>query len=145
MANWKARLLVTTTALAACATVTGPAVSTAAQAATVTTRTAQADLPPGVVKLNDAEGCPPVTLCLYRDYNRQGPAYGIGAGYRVDLKDLPMGDDTAANNVSSWVNNAHGLAVLIDEANGKARPLYPGQPLEEPPSDNDTVDLVDWA
>ncbi|GGQ11782.1 hypothetical protein BKA00_006627 [Actinomadura coerulea] len=145
MANWKARLLVTTTALAACATMTGPAISTAAQAATVTAHPALADLPPGVVKLDDAEGCPPGTLCLYRDYNRQGPAYGIGAGYKVDLKALPMGDDTAANNVSSWVNNAHGLAVLIDEANGKARPLYPGQPLEEPPSDNDTVDLVDWA
>lgn len=104
MANWKARLLVTTTALAACATMTGPAISTAAQAATVTAHPALADLPPGVVKLDDAEGCPPGTLCLYRDYNRQGPAYGIGAGYKVDLKALPMGDDTAANNVSSWVN-----------------------------------------
>ncbi|SNR95854.1 peptidase inhibitor family I36 protein [Actinomadura mexicana] len=145
MANWKARLLVATTALAACATVTGPAVTTAAQAATVTTQPAQADLPPGVVQLDDAEGCPPATLCLYQHYKRQGPAYGIGAGYKVALKALPMGNGTAANNVSSWVNNTHSLAVLIDEDNGKARPLYPGQPLEEPTSDNDTVDLVDWA
>ncbi|MEV0668295.1 peptidase inhibitor family I36 protein [Actinomadura luteofluorescens] len=145
MANWKARLLVTTTALAACAAMTGPAVSTAAQAATVTSRPALADLPPGVIKLNDAEGCPPVTLCLYQHYKRQGPAYGIGAGYRVDLNDLPMGNGTAADNVSSWVNNTHSVAVLIDANEGKARPLYPGRPLEEPPSDNDTVDLVDWA
>ncbi|MGW2307736.1 peptidase inhibitor family I36 protein [Actinomadura luteofluorescens] len=145
MANWKARLLVTTTALAACSTAFGPAISTAAQAATVTTRPALADLPPGVVKLNDAEGCPPATLCLYQHYNRRGPAYGIGAGYRVDLTDLPMGDGTAADNVSSWVNNTHSMAVLIDANEGKARPLYAGQPLEEPPSDNDTVDLVDWA
>ncbi|MEU4827221.1 peptidase inhibitor family I36 protein [Actinomadura citrea] len=145
MTNWKARLLVSTTALAACATVTGLAASTAAQAATATTRPAQADLPPGVVQLDDAEGCPPATLCLYQHYNRQGPAYGIGAGYPVNLNSLPMGNRTAANNVSSWVNNTHSLAVLIDADKDKARPLYPGQPLEEPPSDNDTVDLVNWA
>ncbi|GAA4311940.1 hypothetical protein BJY14_003124 [Actinomadura luteofluorescens] len=56
-----------------------------------------------------------------------------------------MGDGTAADNVSSWVNNTHSMAVLIDANEGKARPLYAGQSLEEPPSDNDTVDLVDWA
>ncbi|GGU07645.1 peptidase inhibitor family I36 protein [Actinomadura citrea] len=124
---------------------TGFAASTAAQAATVTTRPALADLPPGVVQLDDGEGCPPATLCLYQHYNRQGPAYGIGAGYKVDLNALPMGDRTAADNVSSWVNNTHSLAVLIDADKDEDRPLYPGQPLEEPPSDNDTVDLVDWA
>ncbi|MES9539201.1 peptidase inhibitor family I36 protein [Actinomadura sp. NPDC000600] len=141
MANWKARLLISATALATCATVTGSAVSTAAQAAAP----AQADLPPGVVQLNDGEACPLATLCLYRDYNRQGPAYGIGAGYRVALMDLPMGDDTAANNVSSWINNTHDVAILIDAEEGKARPLPPGHPLEEPESDNDTVDLVAWG
>ncbi|WP_141578550.1 peptidase inhibitor family I36 protein [Actinomadura sp. WMMA1423] len=145
MANWKARLLVSATALAACATVTGPAVSAAAQAAIVPAGSAAADLPPGVVQLNDGEDCPPVTLCLYRDYGRQGPAYGIGAGYKVDLKQLPMGDGTAANNVSSWVNHARTVAVLIDADEGRARPLFPGQPLEEPEATNDTVDLVDWA
>ncbi|MGI5204483.1 peptidase inhibitor family I36 protein [Spirillospora sp. CA-108201] len=144
MANWKARLLVTTTALATCAATISPAAATAAQAAGVTARPALADLPPGVIKLEDAEGCPPATLCLYQHYKRQGPAYGIGAGYKVDLNDLPMGDGTAANNVSSWVNNTHSVAVLID-SDDKTRPLYPGQPLEEPQTDNDTVDLVDWA
>lgn len=145
MANWKARLLVTTTALAACAATISPAAATAAQAAGVTARPALADLPPGVIELEDAEGCPPATLCLYQHYKRQGPAYGIGAGYKVDLNDLPMGDGTAANNVSSWVNNTHSVAVLIDSDDDKTRPLYPGQPLEEPQTDNDTVDLVDWA
>jgi predicted small secreted protein len=145
MANWKARLLISATTLAACATVTGSAVPIAAQAAAVPARQAAAELPPGVVQLNDGEQCPPATLCLYRDYNRQGPAYGIGAGYRVDLRQLPMGDATAANNISSWVNHAGGVAMLIDADRGEARPLPPGRPLEEPPSDNDTVDLVAWG
>lgn len=101
------------------------------------------ELPPGVVKLNDGEPCPPVTLCLYRDYGRKGPAYGIGAGYDVELKDLPIPGGSMAKNVSSWVNNTHGVAFLI--AFGRpTRPLPPGQSLEEPPNFNDSVDVVAW-
>ncbi|GAB2783194.1 peptidase inhibitor family I36 protein [Streptomyces daliensis] len=103
-------------------------------------------LPPGVVKLNDGEPCPSATLCLYRDYGNQGPAYGIGAGYNVDLKQLPMeggNGSSAANNVSSWVNNTGSVGLLIDE-DGPTRPLFPSQQLQEPPQFNDTVDLVAW-
>lgn len=102
------------------------------------------NLPPGVVQLNDGEACPQGTLCLYQHYGRRGPAYGIGAGYTVHLKDLPMGNGTAANNVSSWVNNTASLAELVDTDNDNTRPLFPGQSLEEPSSTNDTVDVVCW-
>ncbi|MFF9569118.1 peptidase inhibitor family I36 protein [Streptomyces sp. NPDC014685] len=106
-------------------------------------------LPPGVVALNDGEPCPPATLCLYRDYNNRGPAYGIGAGYDVDLRDLPMQGGvhgpTAANEVSSWVNNTHDLATLADLEGHQLRPLFPGQSLQEPATENDTVDFVHWV
>ena len=107
---------------------------------------ARAALPPGVVQLGDGEPCPPATLCLYRDYGNTGPAYGIGAGYNVNLNDLPMSGGaagTAADNVSSWVNNTGSVGLLIDE-DGPSRPLFPGQQLQEPPEYNDTVDLVVW-
>ncbi|MES9504937.1 peptidase inhibitor family I36 protein [Streptomyces sp. NPDC000609] len=114
-----------------------------------TANAAVAPLPPGVIKLQDSEPCPPATLCLYRDYNNRGPAYGIGAGYHVDLRDLPMSGGvhgpTAANEVSSWVNNTRDIAVLIDIDTETARPLYPFQSLQEPPRTNDTVDVVRWA
>ncbi|SEG67271.1 hypothetical protein SAMN04489712_108270 [Thermomonospora echinospora] len=102
-------------------------------------------LPAGVVKLNDGEGCPSMTLCLYRDYDRRGPAYGIGAGYTVDLSQLPMGSGTAANNISSWVNMTRYTAALIDRDKNRIRLLLPGESLEEPMSSNDSVDEVSWA
>jgi hypothetical protein len=106
-------------------------------------------LPPGVIKLNDSEPCPPATLCLYRDYGFSGPAYGIGAGYTVHLEALPMEGGvhgpTAANEVSSWVNNTGSVAVLVDTDDEVTRPLFPGQRLQEPPPFNDTVNLVSWS
>lgn len=122
-----------------------PGAAPAHAAAPTAVPAARADLPPGVVRLNDGEDCPPGTLCLYRDYRNQGPAYGIAEGYFVDLRRLPMDDSSAANNVSSWVNNTGLPALLIDEDNGgRARPLAPGQSLQEPSETNDTVDVVAW-
>ncbi|GAB3989676.1 hypothetical protein GCM10029978_115420 [Actinoallomurus acanthiterrae] len=135
------RLLTGAFALAAIGAVTTAvnSVDAAAQAASV---------PPGVVQLHDGATCPPAMLCLYRDYGRQGPAYGIGAGFHINLRQLPMaagvGGTTAANNVSSWVNNTRDLAVLIDLDRRTTRHLRPGQSLEEPPETNDTVDAVAW-
>ncbi|MEU7745722.1 peptidase inhibitor family I36 protein [Nonomuraea sp. NPDC049158] len=106
--------------------------------------TTAAALPPGVIQLADGEPCPPATLCLYQHYGRRGPAYGVGAGYPVDLHWLPMGDQSAANNVSSWVNNTESDAVLIDLDNDNRRVLQAGRPLEEPSATNDTVDLIEW-
>ncbi|NUT08962.1 MAG: hypothetical protein HOQ38_00700 [Nonomuraea sp.] len=128
---------------------TGAAVLTFAGALAVPAASAAAwPLPPGVVALGPGEPCPSATLCLYRDYDRSGPAYGIGAGYDVDLDDLPMpggvGGPSAANNVSSWVNDTSHPALLIDRDEPRGRPLFPGQPLEEPPYTNDTVDEVRW-
>ncbi|MGW1427193.1 peptidase inhibitor family I36 protein [Streptomyces sp. NPDC002431] len=106
-------------------------------------------LPPGVVELQDSEPCPPATLCLYRDNSNRGPAYGIGAGHPVDLHELPMSGgahgSSAANEVSSWVNHTDHLALLIDTDSTTLRPLFPHQPLQEPPQTNDTVDIVGWA
>ncbi|GAA3790780.1 hypothetical protein GCM10022226_07250 [Sphaerisporangium flaviroseum] len=108
-------------------------------------------LPAGVVKLGDGEQCPTKTLCVYRDYGRSGPAYGIGAGYHVDLNKLPItggvaGRPSEANNVSSWVNNTGSKAKLINiDTPGLIRSLKPGRSLEEPTVTNDTVDTVDWA
>ncbi|MFE6663287.1 peptidase inhibitor family I36 protein [Streptomyces sp. NPDC057697] len=106
-------------------------------------------LPPGVVKLQDNEACPPATLCLYRDYNNRGPAYGVGAGYDVNLHELPMSGgvhgSSAADEVSSWVNNTSHLAILIDRDKDEFRPLYPHSSLQEPPQTNDTVDFIAWA
>ncbi|MFD7868611.1 peptidase inhibitor family I36 protein [Streptomyces sp. NPDC059783] len=147
--NRRRARLVRVTALVASA-VGGAVLSlgaTTAQAATPGSTPAsavRAALPPGVVPLNDSEPCPSATLCLYRDYGNRGPAYGIGAGYNVNLRDLPMaGGGTAADNVSSWVNNTDSVALLLDE-NGPARPVFPGQHLQEPPELNDSVDLVVW-
>ena len=116
-------------------------VPSAAHAATATTVAA---LPPGVIPLNDGEFCPPSTLCLYQHYGRRGLAYGIGAGCRVDLHWLPMGDGAAANNVSSWVNNTESDAWLVDSDNDVRRILPAGQSLEEPAERNDTVDQIEW-
>lgn len=119
----------------------------AAHAAAPTASRADWALPPGVIKLQDGEPCPPATLCLYRDYGNAGPAYGIGAGFNVDLRNLPMlgsGGPTAANNVSSWVNHTASSAVLVDIESQQLRPLSPGQELQEPPLSNDTVDAVGW-
>ncbi|WP_175410841.1 peptidase inhibitor family I36 protein [Streptomyces sp. TRM64462] len=103
-------------------------------------------LPPGVIKLNDSEPCPMYTLCLYRDYNFSGPAYGVAEGYPVNLHELPMAapGGSAADNVSSWVNYTRAVAVLGDDDTGLTRPLFPGQRLQEPPVTNDTVDHIFW-
>ncbi|MGW7514844.1 peptidase inhibitor family I36 protein [Streptomyces sp. NPDC054796] len=140
--------LVRTTVMAAAAVVAAvlPVSAGVAHAAEPEAAAPQAALPPGVVQLGDSEPCPPATLCLYRDYGNKGPAYGIGAGYNVDLKQLPMAggsSSTAANNVSSWVNNTGAVGILVDE-DGPTRPLFPSQQLQEPPQFNDTVDLVAW-
>ncbi|MEU8358924.1 peptidase inhibitor family I36 protein [Nonomuraea sp. NPDC048882] len=136
------------TALARALTVTAATVALAGVTALpAAPPAAAAPLPPGVIQLGDGEPCPPGTLCLYRDYGFSGPAYGIGAGYAIDLRWLPMpghGGPTAADNVSSWVNRTAGVAVLIDEQSGRTRPLFPGQHLEEPVLLNDTVDRVVW-
>ncbi|GAA3159948.1 MULTISPECIES: peptidase inhibitor family I36 protein [Nonomuraea] len=123
-----------------------------AAAVTATALPAQAAprlaLPEGVFRLADGQPCPWATLCLYRDYNRSGPAYGVRAGYDVDLFDLPMpggvGGPTAANNVSSWVNRTGSTAVLVDLRRLRIRLLLPGRSIEEPPGDNDTVDFLRW-
>jgi hypothetical protein len=57
---------------------------------------------------------------------------------------MPGGrSDTAADNVSSWVNDTSYAAELLD-LTASPRALFPGQNLEEPPSRNDTVDFVHW-
>jgi hypothetical protein len=106
-----------------------------------------ARLPTGVIQLGPGEPCPFAALCLHRDHQRGGPAYGIGAGHDTNLNDLPLAghlSPSAAGNVSSWVNHTHGLAVLIDQHGGVLRPLLPGQSLEEPSHSDDTVDHVIW-
>ncbi|HEX5496677.1 MAG TPA: peptidase inhibitor family I36 protein [Mycobacteriales bacterium] len=132
------------------ATLFAPVGATAAHADTASAApSVRAELPPGVIRLNDGERCPSGTLCLYRDYGHRGPAYGIGAGYPVNLYDLPMpggaGSASAGNTVSSWVNNTESFAILVDIDTDAVRPLLPGQRLEEPPFLNDTVDEVRWA
>ncbi|WP_078849362.1 peptidase inhibitor family I36 protein [Streptomyces sp. NRRL F-5126] len=130
--------IVAAVALPACAGVANAAAPAAAEAF----------LPPGVVKLQSGEPCPQGTLCLYRDYGYQGPAYGIGAGYPVDLRALPMdggvNGHSAANEVSSWVNNTGTPALLVDVDTDHVRPLFPGHRLQEPQATNDTVDVVSW-
>jgi hypothetical protein len=123
------------------------ALSTSTAFATTSPR-AQA-LPPGVIKLNDGEQCPPATLCAYRAYNYKDNTYGIGAGYHVRLSDLPAtpqgtGGPNMANNVSSWVNNTSYAAYLIDTDRNVTRELPAHQRLQEPPQYNDTVDVVAW-
>lgn len=92
------------------------------------------DLPPGVVKLNDGEKCPPRTLCLYRDHHCQGPAYGIRAGYDVNLSKLNMSKD-----VSWWVNGTESTALLI--GCGTVHPLNAGCSL----ATENIVEKVGWV
>lgn len=101
-------------------------------------------LPPGVVQiLPEGAPCPPGTLGLYRDYNCQGPGYGIGAGFNVDLSLLPLpGGGSMSKNVSSWVNLTASDAKLIGK---DVRILKAGAKLEEPADHNDTVERVEWV
>lgn len=134
-------------AAAALAAVALPLGMGAASAVAAPADAEAAHLPPGVIKLNDSEPCPIGTLCLYRDYNFSGPAYGIGAGYEVDLRELPMEGapgGSAADNVSSWVNYTGTPAFLYDNDMGLTRPLFLNQRLQEQPNTNDTVDRVFW-
>ncbi|MET9572834.1 peptidase inhibitor family I36 protein [Streptomyces virginiae] len=100
-------------------------------------------LPAGVVAITpDGAECPPKTLGLYRDYNRKGPGYGIGAGYDVDLAQLPLpGGGNMAKNVSAWWNRTDSNAILIGRTE---RVLKAGERLEEPSDSNDTVVRVTW-
>lgn len=100
-------------------------------------------LPPGVVRITpDGAPCPPGTLGLYQHYNCQGTGYGIGAGYTVDLSQLPLpGGGSMSKNVSSWVNNTASDAELIGKG---TRTLKAGTKLEEPAEYNDTVEKVGW-
>ncbi|MEU3777188.1 hypothetical protein AB0F11_29095 [Streptomyces sp. NPDC032472] len=102
------------------------------------------NLPPGVVQiLPEGASCPPKTLGLYRDYNCQGPGYGIGAGFNVDLSQLPLpGGGSMSKNVSSWVNLTDSDVKLIGKGE---RILKAGEKLEEPAGYNDTVERVAWV
>lgn len=146
--TWHGRLA-RGTAVAAAAVATAVLPLGAGAAHATTAPVPGAALPPGVVQLNDGDPCPPATLCLYRDYGHRGPAYGIGAGYQVDLSMLPMSGgvhgSTAANEVSSWVNNTGSDAMLFTLGSRQVRPLFPGQSLQETPATNDTVDFIAWA
>ncbi|WP_326637228.1 peptidase inhibitor family I36 protein [Streptosporangium sp. NBC_01755] len=131
--------LVTTTAALLLASGTGVGTAAAQQSST---------LPPRVIQLEENASCPFNSLCLYRDYGFNGPGYSIPAGYPTDLNNVPMpggvgGTSTAANNVSSWINNTGYYVQLIDYE-GAERTLYPGYSLEEPPDTNDSVDAIDW-
>lgn len=101
-------------------------------------------LPDGVVRITpDGADCPPKTLGLYLHYSRQGTGYGIGAGYPVDLSQLPLpGGGSMSKNVSSWVNLTDSDAKLIGK--GGPRTLRKGEKLEEPAEFNDTVTAVEW-
>lgn len=121
--------------------------SAAASAAPAAERRAPAP-PSRVVQLEADVECTPNSLCLYRDYGFNGPGYSIPAGYWTDLNDVPMpggvgGSSTAANNVSSWINNTGYSVQLIDHA-GAERTLPPYHSLEESLETNDSVDLVGW-
>ncbi|GAA2990796.1 hypothetical protein Sfulv_00690 [Streptomyces fulvorobeus] len=101
-------------------------------------------LPNGVVVISNSE-CPPRTLGLWKDRGRKGRAYGIGAGYPVDLSKLPTDDgDSMARNVSSWVNRTESDAKLVG-SKGICRVLKAGEPLEESNDHNDTVEWVKWV
>ncbi|GAA2482931.1 hypothetical protein ACFW9F_26865 [Streptomyces sp. NPDC059506] len=104
--------------------------------------TQHTQLPPGVVEITGSE-CPPGTLGMWRDYRRQGPAYGVGAGYDVDLSRLPVGSSSMARNVSSWVNMTQSDAKLISRT--KTRVLRAGESMEEPSQENDTVERIEWV
>ncbi len=102
-------------------------------------------LPPGVVKLNDGEPCPTMSLCLYRDYF-SGPSYAIAEGYEVNLHDLPCDacafGPSMAENVSSWINLTTWTAVLT-EGDGRWTPLPSDNSLIGGPSE-DRVVKVTW-
>ncbi|MFF3438923.1 peptidase inhibitor family I36 protein [Streptosporangium sp. NPDC002721] len=102
--------------------------------------------PPRVVQLDDNVECAFNSLCLYRDYGFSGPGYSVPAGYPTDLSEVPMPGtptSTAANNVSSWINNT-GYSVRLIDHSGTDRILPPYHSLEESLETNDTVDAVDW-
>lgn len=106
-------------------------------------RTMSTQLPPGVVQiLPEGAPCPPKTLGLYRDYSCQGPGYGIGAGFNVDLTELPLPGGSMFKNVSSWVNLTDSDVKLIGKGE---RILKAGEKLEEPAGYNDTVERVAWV
>ncbi|GAA4903971.1 peptidase inhibitor family I36 [Stackebrandtia albiflava] len=97
-------------------------------------------LPPGVIALNDGEGCPPMTFCLYRDYRGEGPAYGIAEGYNVNLHEFGMG-----NTVSTWINNTTMTALVVDADTMHHQVVEAGQWMEESQETNDTADWVVWT
>ncbi|MEU8386193.1 peptidase inhibitor family I36 protein [Streptosporangium sp. NPDC048865] len=102
--------------------------------------------PPRVVQLDDSVECAFNSLCLYRDYGFNGPGYSILAGYPTDLAEVPMpggSSSTAADNVSSWINNT-GYSVQLIDYTGADRILPPYHSLEESLETNDSVDAVDW-
>ncbi|MCX4629340.1 MULTISPECIES: hypothetical protein [unclassified Streptomyces] len=101
-------------------------------------------LPPGVVQiLPEGSPCPPKTLGLYQHYSCQGPGYGIGAGFDVDLAQLPIpGGGSMSKNVSSWVNLTDSDVKLIGKGE---RILKAGEKLEEPSGYNDTVQRIAWV
>lgn len=134
--------------VALAATVTALSASTASAAASPV-QAHQRRLPPGVIALIDGEQCPPATLCAYRAYNFKDNTYGIGAGYHVELSDLPAtaqgaGGPNMANNVSSWINNTAYPAFLIDTDRHFIREMPAGESMQEPLQYNDTVDVVAW-
>lgn len=100
-------------------------------------------LPNGVVEIKpEGSPCPPKTLGLWRHYNCGGEGYGIGAGFEVDLSQLPISGGNMSKNVSSWVNNTDSNAKLISKSG--TRILRAGDKLEEPKEHNDTVERVAW-
>jgi hypothetical protein len=104
-------------------------------------------LPPGVMKLNEGEPCPPKTLCMYEHPDFKGVAYGVGAGYSVNLSDLACEGcawgPTMAKNVSSWNNGTDSTAELIEEG-GKSTKLGPGETINRGPTEDKIVKIV-WA
>jgi Peptidase inhibitor family I36 len=102
-------------------------------------------LPGGVVKINPGEECPPKSLCLYRDGQFTGPGYAVGAGYPVDLNDLPCDNcnfgPTMAGNVSSWYNRTDSTAELIDKDN-KQTSLPPGEKIDRGPTEDKIVKIA---
>lgn len=101
-------------------------------------------LPDGVVQLGDGQACPSALLCMYRDYNYQGPAYGVSICHDINLYDLPMsgGNGTsAAKNISSWMNNNSRDAILW-KGDDIVWGVHAGQGFNEHPETNDTVDRV---
>ncbi len=100
-------------------------------------------LPLGTVPVTSGS-CVPKTLCMWQKPNRQGVGYGVGAGYDLDLAQLPVNEDnTMRKNVSSWHNGTDGDAELVAE-NGSIRTLPAGMSLEEPTEHDKTVVKIRW-